>query len=55
MSSSPTITRSKEIAEALHVSERTVETHRTHLMRKLGVHKACALVRIAIREGLLQP
>jgi DNA-binding NarL/FixJ family response regulator len=45
---------SKEIASALHVSERTVESHRAHLMRKLGVHKASALVRIAIREGLVQ-
>jgi two-component system, NarL family, response regulator NreC len=43
----------KEIASALHVSPRTVESHRAHLMRKLGVHKASALVRIAIRAGLV--
>jgi DNA-binding NarL/FixJ family response regulator len=46
---------SKEIARDLHLSQRTVECHRTHLMRKLGVHKLSTLVRIAIREGLLAP
>jgi DNA-binding NarL/FixJ family response regulator len=45
----------KEIAGDLHVSERTVETHRAALMRKLGVHKTGQLVRIAIREGLVEP
>jgi DNA-binding NarL/FixJ family response regulator len=46
---------SKEIAEDLQISRRTVESHRANLMRKLGVHKASGLVRIAIREGLLAP
>lgn len=46
---------SKEIARELHLSQRTVECHRTHLMRKLGAHKLSTLVRIAIREGLLAP
>ena len=46
---------SKEIAERLHVSPRTVESHRTNLMRKLGAHKVSELVRRAIREGLLEP
>jgi DNA-binding NarL/FixJ family response regulator len=46
---------SKEIASDLHLSRRTVESHRAHLMRKLGVHKTSALVRIAIREGLVSP
>ncbi|MDE0886501.1 MAG: response regulator transcription factor [Myxococcota bacterium] len=44
---------SKQIAVELGVSHRTVETHRTNLMRKLGVRKASELVRIAIREGLI--
>jgi DNA-binding NarL/FixJ family response regulator len=44
---------SKEIAMQLQVSHRTVETHRTNLMRKLGVRKASELVRLAIREGLI--
>jgi len=46
---------SKEIAEELHVSQRTVESHRANVMRKLGVHKVSGLVRMAIREGLVAP
>jgi DNA-binding NarL/FixJ family response regulator len=45
----------KEIAEALSISPRTVESHRASLMKKLGVHKASSLVRIAIREELVAP
>ena len=45
----------KEIAEALQISPRTVESHRASLMKKLGVHKASGLVRIAIREELVAP
>lgn len=46
---------SREIADALHISPRTVESHRASLMKKLGVHKASSLVRIAIREDLVAP
>jgi DNA-binding NarL/FixJ family response regulator len=46
---------SKEIAARLGHSPKTAETHRASLMRKLGVHKTSALVRIAIREGLVAP
>ena len=46
---------SKEIAQQLDISVRTVESHRSNLMQKLGVHKASRLVRYAIREGLLLP
>jgi len=46
---------SKEIAEDLHLSVRTVGTHRANIMRKLGLNKASALVRHAIREGLVAP
>ena len=45
----------KEIAEALHISPRTVESHRAKVMKKLGVHKASSLVRVAIREELVAP
>jgi DNA-binding NarL/FixJ family response regulator len=45
----------KEIGAELHISVRTVESHRASMMRKLGVHKAAELVRFAIREGLVSP
>ncbi len=43
----------KEIAQALHLSPRTVQTHRDHLMKKIGAHDRTELVRYAIREGLI--
>lgn len=43
----------KEIGDKLFISHRTVDTHRTNLMQKLGVHNIAALVRLAIREGLV--
>jgi DNA-binding NarL/FixJ family response regulator len=46
---------SKEIAFRLGHSPKTTEAHRASLMRKLGVHKTSALVRIAIRDGLVVP
>jgi two-component system NarL family response regulator len=42
-----------EIATELHITRRTVETHRASVMRKLGIRKTAGLVRFAIREGLL--
>jgi len=44
---------SKAIGLQLEVSHRTVEAHRTNMMRKLGVRKGSELVRLAIREGLV--
>ena len=43
----------KEIADRLDISGRTVETHRANLMRKLGVHSVARLTQYAIREGLI--
>ena len=40
-------------ANILQVSVRTVETHRQNLMRKLGVHSAVGLTRIALRKGIV--
>lgn len=45
----------KEVATELSISTKTVEAHRTSLMRKLGVRKATELVRYALRHGLIAP
>jgi two-component system response regulator NreC len=42
-----------EIASALVVSVKTVETHRTHVMNKLGLARLSELVHYALREGFL--
>jgi len=42
----------KQIAEKLFVSAKTVETHRMHIMEKLNMHTIAELTRYAIREGL---
>jgi len=44
----------KEIAALLGVSVKTVESHRTHVMRKLDIHETASLVRYAIRRGLIE-
>lgn len=43
-----------EIAEKLFVSVKTVETHRSHLIQKLGVRNTAGLVRIALEKGLIK-
>jgi DNA-binding NarL/FixJ family response regulator len=43
----------KEIASRLEISARTVETHRAHLMSKLGIRSVARLTQFAIREGML--
>jgi DNA-binding NarL/FixJ family response regulator len=44
----------KEIAGLLGVSVKTVEFHRSQLMRTLGVHTAAELARFAVRLGLVE-
>lgn len=40
-------------SEALGISTKTIETHRTNLMRKLGVHSTASLLVRAMRDGLI--
>ncbi len=44
----------REISEILHLSEKTVESHRGNLLRKLGMRDRVQLVRYAIRRGLVE-
>ncbi|MBE9108173.1 response regulator transcription factor [Nodosilinea sp. LEGE 07298] len=43
----------KDIADMLYISTKTVETHRTQLMDRLDIHDIAGLVRYAIRTGLV--
>jgi DNA-binding NarL/FixJ family response regulator len=45
----------KEIAEALVISEKTVDRHRANILEKLGMHDRVELTRYAIRRGLVEP
>lgn len=44
---------SKEIAELLDLSIKTVETHRMHMMARLDIHDVAGLVRYAVRQGMV--
>ena len=44
----------KKIAEILGIAQKTAESHRSHLMVKLGIHEIAGLVRYAVRRGLIQ-
>jgi DNA-binding NarL/FixJ family response regulator len=46
---------SEEIAEALVISKKTVEHHRSHILEKLGMRDRVDLTRYAIRRGLVEP
>jgi DNA-binding NarL/FixJ family response regulator len=45
----------KQIAEILHLSEKTVESHRGNVFAKLGMRDRVELVRYAIKRGLVEP
>ncbi|MBQ4825056.1 response regulator transcription factor [Leisingera sp. M527] len=44
----------KEVAQALDISVRTVETHRKNIKRKLGISSTAGLTRYALEHGVLQ-
>jgi DNA-binding NarL/FixJ family response regulator len=46
---------SKQIAETLVISEKTVERHRANILEKLGMRDRVQLTRYAIRRGLIEP
>ena len=45
----------RQIAEALVISEKTVERHRSNILEKLGMRDRVELTRYAIRRGLIEP
>jgi DNA-binding NarL/FixJ family response regulator len=44
---------SREIGSTLSISLKTVETHRAHINKKLGVHSPAELIRVAALQGLV--
>jgi DNA-binding NarL/FixJ family response regulator len=42
----------KQIAQQLHVSSKTIESNRRNIMDKLGIHSVAELTKYAVREGL---
>lgn len=46
--------KNQEIAERLHVSVKTVETHRAHIMEKLNLNNIAELVKYSIEIGIVQ-
>lgn len=47
--------KTREISRRLHISEKTVETHRASILEKLHLHDTASLVRYAVRHGLVEP
>jgi DNA-binding NarL/FixJ family response regulator len=45
----------QQIADALIISEKTVERHRANILEKFGMHDRVELTRYAIRNGLVEP
>ena len=43
----------REIAGVLGITESTVDTHRTELMRRLDLHDVASVVRFACQEGIV--
>ena len=45
---------SKQIADRLNISPRTVETHKTNIFRKLGLNSTMEMVQYALRKGIIR-
>jgi DNA-binding NarL/FixJ family response regulator len=45
--------RTREIAEKLHLSVKTIESHRSQIMERLDIHDMAGLIRYALRKGLI--
>jgi DNA-binding NarL/FixJ family response regulator len=45
----------KEISQMMHLSQKSVDSHKYRIMNKLGIHDRVLLARFAIREGLMVP
>jgi DNA-binding NarL/FixJ family response regulator len=43
----------KEVGETLFISIKTVETHKTHILEKLGLKNTTELVKYAIKNGII--
>lgn len=43
----------KEVASLLNISQTTVETHRAHILQKLGLHSVPELILYAVRKGII--
>lgn len=46
---------SRDISAALLLSAKTVESHRSHIMHKLKIHRTADLIRYAVRRHLVRP
>ena len=44
----------KEVANILQLSQKSVDCHKSRIMRRLGIHDRVQLARYAIREGLVE-
>ena len=45
--------QTKEIADRLGISQRTVDTHKTNIFRKTGINNTVELMRYAMQVGLI--